>query len=394
MSAYLHCVLFITEGASMTKSPPLWLLMLLTMFPQIAETLYSPALPAISRAYGVEHAIAAQTLSIYFLAFAPGVVFWGIFCDRKGRRTAMLAGLVIYMLAAVAALFSTSITELLVLRAISAFGAAVGSVVTQTMLRDCFQGGALAKVFATLGAGIAMSPALGMVLGGGLVSLSGHLAVFAALATLAAMLIICSLFALPETRPTHLVNNRECLPVARAMLRDRALQHSALLVAGFNLLIFTWYQQGAALFVRLGMSVDIFGYSGLLLAIATLLGSLINRAMLTHHLPANVQVRVACIITVIATAGGLLLQDRLWVIVPVGLMAMAFGMGIPALLSQALVAYSAQRGTAGALFGLYYYLLLALGLTVMGYMEQWFLALFAVSVAMCLLALRRRDNPV
>lgn len=378
----------------MTKSPPLWLLMLLTMFPQIAETLYSPALPAISRAYGVEHAIAAQTLSIYFLAFAPGVVFWGIFCDRKGRRTAMLAGLVMYMLAAVAALFSTSITELLVLRAISAFGAAVGSVVTQTMLRDCFQGGALAKVFATLGAGIAMSPALGMVLGGGLVSLSGHLAVFAALATLAAMLIICSLFALPETRPTHLVDNRECLPVARTMLRDRALQHSALLVAGFNLLIFTWYQQGAALFVRLGMSVDIFGYSGLLLAIATLLGSLINRAMLTHHLPANVQVRVACIITVIATAGGLLLQDRLWVIVPVGLMAMAFGMGIPALLSQALVAYSAQRGTAGALFGLYYYLLLALGLTVMGYMEQWFLALFAVSVAMCLLALRRRDNPV
>lgn len=42
----------------------------LLMFPQIAQTLYSPALGDIGRAFGVGPQAAAQTLSVYFLAFA------------------------------------------------------------------------------------------------------------------------------------------------------------------------------------------------------------------------------------------------------------------------------------------------------------------------------------
>ena len=45
------------------------------------------------------------------------------------------------------ALLATEFETLLLARIISAFGAAVGSVVTQTMLRDSYQGSDLAKVF-------------------------------------------------------------------------------------------------------------------------------------------------------------------------------------------------------------------------------------------------------
>ena len=50
---------------------------------------------------------------------------------------------------------------------------------------------------------------------------------------------------------------------------------------------------------------------------------------------------------------------------------MGFGIGIPNILSQALVNYKAQVGAAGALFGLLYYLLIGSGLAVAGMAMQW-----------------------
>ena len=68
----------------------------LLMFPQIAETIYSPALTDISARFSVSAAQAAQTLSVYFIGFAVGVLLWGGFSDRYGRRPALLAGLGVY----------------------------------------------------------------------------------------------------------------------------------------------------------------------------------------------------------------------------------------------------------------------------------------------------------
>ncbi|MGX2009982.1 MFS transporter, partial [Enterobacter asburiae] len=42
----------------------------LLMFPQIVETIYSPALTDISRYFSISAAQAAQTLSVYFIGFA------------------------------------------------------------------------------------------------------------------------------------------------------------------------------------------------------------------------------------------------------------------------------------------------------------------------------------
>ena len=48
----------------------------LLMFPQIAETIYSPALTDISAQFSVSAPQAAQTLSVYFIGFAVGVLLW------------------------------------------------------------------------------------------------------------------------------------------------------------------------------------------------------------------------------------------------------------------------------------------------------------------------------
>ena len=129
------------------KLPPRWLVVGLMMFPQMVETLYSPVLTQIASQFGVSEGQASQTLSVYFLAFAVGVVCWGRLCDLVGRRPAMLAGLFTYGVGTLLALLASEFETLLLARVVSAFGAAVGSVVTQTMLRDSYQGSDLARVF-------------------------------------------------------------------------------------------------------------------------------------------------------------------------------------------------------------------------------------------------------
>lgn len=72
------------------KLPPLWLVVGLMMFPQIVETIYSPVLTHIASQFRVSEGQASQTLSVYFLAFAVGVVLLGaaLRSDRAAPRHA------------------------------------------------------------------------------------------------------------------------------------------------------------------------------------------------------------------------------------------------------------------------------------------------------------------
>ncbi|MFM4965169.1 multidrug effflux MFS transporter [Aeromonas bivalvium] len=345
------------------KLPSRWLMVGLMMYPQLVETIYSPVLTQIASQFRVSEGQASQTLSVYFLAFAVGVVCWGRLCDLVGRRPAMLAGLLTYGVGTLLALLANEFEVLLLARVISAFGAAVGSVVTQTMLRDSYQGGELARVFSVMGIALSLSPVLGLVSGGLLAERLGYLGVFSGLLVLAAVLLLVAGRWLPETRPAMTL--RVALwPLACRMMKDGGLWRSALLVALFNTMLFGYYSLAPFLFAGLGLSTGEFGYSGILLALATLLGSLLNRRLLGAGWSPASLVRLAASLALVA---GLLVwasQDSLWFLLPMMGVVVAFGIAIPNVLSQALLAYREVAGSAGALFGLAYYLLLGLGLAV------------------------------
>ena len=345
------------------RLPPRWLVVGLMMFPQMVETIYSPVLTHIATEFRVSEGQASQTLSVYFLAFAVGVVCWGRLCDLIGRRPAMLAGLLTYGLGTLLALLATEFETLLLARIISAFGAAVGSVVTQTMLRDSYQGSDLAKVFSVMGAALSISPVLGLVSGGLLAEQFGYLGVFSDLMVLALVLGLIASWRLPETRP-ETTTSIALWPLACRMARDGGLWRSALLVALFNTMLFGYYSLAPFLFAEQGWSASEFGYSGAVLALATLLGSLLNKQLLGKGWQPSSLIRLACTLALVA---GLLVwasQASLWFLLPMMGIVVAYGVAIPNVLSEALQAYRAVAGSAGALFGLAYYLLLSLGLAV------------------------------
>ncbi|MFH4469442.1 multidrug effflux MFS transporter [Vibrio diabolicus] len=368
----------------MNTKPSLWLMLVMLMFPQIVETIYSPALSSIALSFDVNHAQAAQTLSIYFLAFAIGVVVWGVLADKLGRRPTMLIGLFIYGFASLLATQTESFAVVMAARALSAFGIAVGSVVTQTMLRDAFDGQELSKVFSLMGMGISISPVVGMLLGGQLTGLGGYRYVFFALFLIALVLLAYNVIKLPETQ-------KEQTPVrlrqlSWKMVRDARIWRSGLLVALYNIALFSYYQLGAFTFSALGYSSEQFGYSGIELGLGTLLGSYLNKSLVSKNVRKNQLLWLSAVLLSLGSVGVLILSQSIWFVAPMMLVVMSYGIAIPNILSDALVDYKQQVGSAGALFGLMYYIMIGTGLAMAGTAQNLSVILLTCSCLAILLA--------
>lgn len=349
----------------------------LLMFPQIAETIYSPALTDISTHFSVSAADAAQTLAVYFIGFAVGVLFWGWFSDRRGRRPALLLGLAVYTAGCMLALAAPNFSVLLAARILAAFGAAIGSVVGQTVLRDAFDGRRLAAIFSFVGMVLAISPAIGVYLGGVLTAWRGMNGVFGALALLAAALLLLCAAIMPETRPPR-TGDQALWPLMRRMLADAKIRLAVALVAALNIGLFSYYSQGPFLFARLGLDARIFGYSGMALAAGALVGAQGNRLLLRRGAGLRPIFICAGLLLLPASAGVCLLADSWFFLLPMIAVATAYAMAIPVVLGTALSDYADCRGSAGALFGLTYYLVIGLGLALVGWGQS-----LGVALAFC-----------
>ncbi|WP_434777933.1 multidrug effflux MFS transporter [Neisseria sp. Ec49-e6-T10] len=362
-----------------------YLLTVLVMFPQIVETMYSPALSTIALAFEVPAQVAAQTLSVYFVAFAVGVFFWGRAADLYGRRPSLLGGLLCYALASFIALVTHDFTVLLIARIISAFGAAVGSVVVQTILRDKYQGDELIKVFSLIGVVLAISPAIGMLSGGLLNQHWGYQGVFIALFLFAITLFIFSAKNIEETKPIKIQTASFITTTAR-MLKDRQLWLATGLIAIFNISAFSYYTVAPFIFERLDASGTLFGYTGMMMAFGSICGSQTNKIALSRGISNQILFLCALILLLISSVTVYLLSDSLWFVVPMMFIMMSYAMAIPIILGVVLNHYQDCRGTAGAVLGLAYYLLIAIGLGISGWLQNLGLVQISLSCMALLLA--------
>ncbi len=353
------------------KKLSIGLLIALVGFPQISETIYTPALPKVAQgllasAYSVE-----LTLAIYFLGFALGVLIWGTVSDWCGRRKSMLVGLIVYGIGTIGCANVTNVEALLAWRFLQAFGASVGSVITQTMLRDAYDGAERTKLFAILSGALAFSPAIGPLLGGFISEFLGWRANFWVLTLLAIILGSWSLFCLPETRPKAikcLSTQHFCLLLID-MVKSRILWGHVFLISATNGILFGFYQEAPFVFIdQLGLQPIFYGLFGILIAAATIFAAWLSYR-LTSRFSAQfiIQLGAGCVFL-----GGLLFTSivilGIFDLKPLGmsiaistlfLIFLGIGLIIPTSLSHALKPYQMAAGTAGSIFGGCYYCLIA-----------------------------------
>ncbi|EKT61698.1 multidrug effflux MFS transporter [Providencia burhodogranariea] len=367
----------------------LWLAVALMMFPQIVETIYSPALTNIATAFNITAEQASQTLSLYFFAFALGVVFWGRMCDILGRRPTILAGLLLYGIASICSLFISHFYLLLLMRMLSAFGAAVGSIGTQTIMRDSYKGYELAKIFSIMGSALAISPAFGMLAGAVLVDLGGYLAVFIGLAVLAIGLLVWSCYRLSETRPKN-VTYPPFFNSLFIMIRDKEIFRNVMLIAFFNISLFSYYQLAPFMFEQLMLSQQQFGLTGILLAVGVGIGSILNRYLLTKNWSPETLVRLSSVVSLISGCLVFILMHSVCFIFPMMGIVIGYGIAIPNILAHALHRYADIKGTAGAILGLFYYTGLAIGLMIAGWSQHLGGVLIISGIVLTVSSLRYR----
>ena len=241
-----------------------------------------------------------------------------------------------------------NVEALLAWRFLQAFGASVGSVITQTMLRDSYNGTERTKLFAVMSGALAFSPAIGPLLGGFISEFLGWRANFWALAILSIILGIWSFLSLPETRPRHIehLSVDKIRRLIMEMIKSRILWGHILLISATNGILFGFYQDAPFVFVeQLGMQPSYYGFFGLLISAATILAARISYRQSNRFSPEHlIQCGAACvfvggvIFTLTVMLGILDLQARGISIAVATLFIIFFGVGliIPNSLSHAL----------------------------------------------------------
>jgi MFS family permease len=343
--------------------PPKWLIIAWAALPQLAETILAPALPSLARVWRLDPGHTQWVMGIFFLGFSAGVFMWGHVSDRWGRRPALLLGLALALAGTMGVGLAPNYEWLLLGRFVQALGMATCSVTTQTILRDQLAGVALNRYFVTLGMVLSWSPAVGPLAGQIMSDWHGYQGVFCVIGALVLVLIASGARYLKETRPQTALNT-SMTSLALRMMRDRSLWRAALLVAGLNTLVFSFYAAGPFMVGHLsGLG---FGWIGLAVALAGSLGAACNRR-LPDSIQPNQRIRYGLLSVLAGVIGQLLFvgitgrSGLFWAITALPVFV-GFGLAIPNVLGPALRDYGACLGRAGALFGVTYYLLLGLAI--------------------------------
>lgn len=360
------CALFALKSEFPMNATNL-LLYLIISLPQIAETAYSPILPQLAASFSVSSASAQWTLSLYFIGFAFGVFIWGTLADRLGRKNCLIAGLNIFVVAAIGNFLVSHFTLFLFTRLLQGFGAATCSIIVQTMVRDNPNQHACESFFSYVGIVLAVSIAAGPLLGSLCLSLGGPHILFLSLVGIGLVLLLLSQFMLNETHTGGAAAN------VTQTLSDIATDVRVLACLSFvaivNGILFSFYAEAPFLLYNLlHATAWQFACGNLLIAAGAGLGG-IGMRLYGSQLSVTQRLHWGTFGTVLisgllyaVTASGLLNQlssnFSIWLIFSClfGIVLFGFGLMVPTALSIALEHYRDRLGTAGAAMSLGYYL--------------------------------------
>ncbi|GIP04968.1 hypothetical protein J28TS4_33750 [Paenibacillus lautus] len=185
--------------------------------------------------------------------------------------------------------------------------------------------------------------------------------------------------------------------MVKRLLFDRRVWGFGFLIGATNGILFSYYAEAPFIFIEFfQMRPAAFGFFGIFVAMSSILGALLSKRLLTM-LKAE---RMILLGTFITSVGALCftgfalsgikatVMDLVLMVSWIFIILLGIGMAIPNCLSLALIHYGDVLGTAGAIFGLGYYVVVSLITSGMSFLHDgslvamplYFLGLAAVMV--------------
>ncbi len=171
----------------------------------IAIDLMLPAFPEMRADFGLpaDSSRVSWVLTAFFLGMAIGPWLFGPASDRYGRKTPLAAGLVLYVIGAVMSVLAPSFGLVVASRFIWGLGAGAPRALSTAIIRDRYEGNAMARLMSLIMAVFMLVPILAPALGAGLLTFLPWRSVFAAPAIIGVAVLLW-MRRLPETLPVEL----------------------------------------------------------------------------------------------------------------------------------------------------------------------------------------------
>lgn len=333
------------------------LLTLLVLFSPLAIDIYLPALPQISQAFHVEHALAQDTITWFLFAMGVGQLFTGPLADKYGRRTVALGGISIYALSALLAWSAQSIEWMLMARLLQGLGACATSVAAFATVRDLFGPQRSGKMISYLNGAICFIPALAPILGSWLTQQFGWRANFSFMTGFALLVGLAMALRLQESNP-HMGSRPAVFKLSRyaAVLKAPTfLFHASLCLLAMAVILAYVTSAPVILMERLQLSMSEFTFWFGVNAVINIIA-----CMTAPKVMDKLGTRWSLIIGIatLMIAGSLMLALRnqanaLAFMLPVFLSSIGFAWILGAAAGKALAPFGDKAGTAAALLGLF-----------------------------------------
>ncbi|WP_405708762.1 Bcr/CflA family multidrug efflux MFS transporter [Streptomyces xanthophaeus] len=196
----------------------------LTALPPLSMDMYLPALPAVTDALNSPAATVQLTLTACLAGMALGQLVIGPMSDKWGRRTPLLTGMVVYVLATALCAFAPTVELLIAFRLLQGLAGAAAIVIARAVVRDLYDGVEMARFFSTLMLVSGVAPIIAPLIGGQVLRFSDWRGVFVVLTGVGALLTLLVWRRLDETLPPerrHTGGVGTALRTMRGLLGDR-----------------------------------------------------------------------------------------------------------------------------------------------------------------------------
>jgi len=304
-----------TPGDDSTVHPlrhklPLPLLASISALPPLSIDMYLPAIPGMAESLNTEISTIQYSLSIFLVSFGIGMLLFGPFADRFGRRPLALFGLGGFALTSLGLTLSPTAEIFLVFRFFQGLLGSAATIVIPAMIRDTF-GKDTAKGMSTVTMIMLTAPLVAPLAGSMFLTFSNWRAIFLFLAVYAIVVLALSFWKLPETHIVQatdkktsfvsnyllILSNRKIYPTLATFLLSSLAFFTYLTSAPF--VYITWF----------GVSEIVFGLLFTTTAASLILANYINVRYVSRlgsqrmlHLGMSMALLFAIVLTVVTHA--------------------------------------------------------------------------------------------
>lgn len=146
--------------------PSLLTLCMLMSFPVVGAVIFTPALARLVNDFGISTGLSQMTVAVYLGGYALGQLPYSWLCARYGHKSAIYIGIGIFIFGSALCAWAPTFGWLMVGRAVMALGAAVGLMMTFTLVSQFYSVDEARSIFAYTAISMAIAPGLANLVGG------------------------------------------------------------------------------------------------------------------------------------------------------------------------------------------------------------------------------------